>query len=167
MSLKVWKKFISEWGPIGHPFPTSMPTTAIRSLQEASKLALEEGLDLRYRRHEVASLALREGCRVLGLEPFVRQENRSKTVTVLKVPAGHDAKIREELDKRFNIMIGGGMGEMRGRVVRIATMGVTASPFYVLPTLEALEVLVREFRPGLGAGVAVAQAASVFEEWRR
>lgn len=167
MSLKVWKKFMTEWGPIGHPFPTSMPTTTIRVLQEAAKLALEEGLEQRHLRHEVASHALREGCRVLGFEPYVRREIRSKTVTAVRVPSDQEAKIREGLERRFNIMVGGGMGELRGKVLRIATMGVTASPFYVLPTLKALEVLTRESRPELKKGAAITEASSIFEEWRR
>jgi alanine-glyoxylate transaminase/serine-glyoxylate transaminase/serine-pyruvate transaminase len=164
LSLKVWKKFMTEWAPIGHPFPTSMPTNTIRVLQEAARLALEEGLEKRYLRHEVASHALREGCRVLGFEPYVRPEIRSKTVTVVRVPAGQDAKIREGLERRFNIMVAGGLGELRGKVLRIATMGVTASPFYVLPTLEALEVLARELWSKSEKGSAVAEAARVFEK---
>ena len=137
----------------------------IRGLQEAAKLALEEGLERRYLRHEVASLALREGCRVLGFEPYVRREIRSKTVTVVRIPADHEAKIREGLEQRFTIMVGGGMGELKGKVLRIATMGVTASPFYVLPTLDALEVLAHKLRPKLEKGTAVAEAARIFQEW--
>jgi aspartate aminotransferase-like enzyme len=164
MSLKVWKKFMTEWAPIGHPFPTSMPTTTIRVLQEAAKLALEEGLEKRYLRHEVASHALREGCSVLGFEPYVRQDIRSKTVTVVKVPSGYETKIREGLEKRFNIMVAGGLGELRGKILRMATMAVTASPFYVLATLEALEVLAHELWSKSEKGAAVAEATRIFEK---
>jgi aspartate aminotransferase-like enzyme len=163
LSLRVWKRFIKEWGPGGHPFPTSMPTTVIMGLREAAKLALEEGLERRYRRHEVASLALREGCRTLGFEPHVRKEIRSKTVTVVRVLPGSDPKIREDLEKRFNIMVAGGTGELKEKVLRIGTMGVTASTFYVLPTLSALEALARELGSIFEGGAAVAEAARIFE----
>jgi aspartate aminotransferase-like enzyme len=164
MSLKVWKRFIEEWGPGGHPFPTSMPTTVIIALREAAKLALEEGLEKRYRRHEIASLAMREGCRKIGFEPYVREEVRSKTVTVVSIPPGSDQKIRQGLENRFNIMVAGGVGELKGRTIRIGTMGVTASPFYVLPTLAALEVLARELGLKFERGAAVAEGSRVFEE---
>jgi len=164
MSLRVWKKFIEEWGPIGHPFPTSMPTTVIIGLQKAAKLALEEGLEKRYRRHETASLAMYEGCRVLGFEPYARPEIRSKTVTVIRVRPDSVAKIKEDLENRFNIMVAGGLGELKGKVLRIATMGVTASPFYVLPTLAALEVLAHELGPRPEKGAALAQAARILAD---
>jgi aspartate aminotransferase-like enzyme len=83
---------------------------------------------------------------------------------VVRVPADQDAKIREALESRFNITVAGGLGELRGKVLRIATMGITASPFYVLPTLEALEVLARELWSKSEKGSAVAEAARVFEK---
>jgi aspartate aminotransferase-like enzyme len=45
---------------MGHVALRYMPTNTIRVLQEAARLALEEGLEKRYLRHEVASHALRE-----------------------------------------------------------------------------------------------------------
>jgi aspartate aminotransferase-like enzyme len=161
MSLKVWKKFVQEWGPIGHPFPTSMPTTVILALHEAVKLALEEGLENRYRRHFVASAALRAGCKKIGFEPLVSEEARSKTVTILGV--NDESKLRAILENKFNIMIAGGVSKLKGKAVRIGTMGVTASPSYVLPTLLALEVGARELGLPVTAGTAVAAGSKIFQ----
>jgi len=61
-------------------------------------------------------------------------------------------------------MVAGGVGELKGRTIRIGTMGVTASPFYVLPTLAALEVLARELGLKFERGAAVAEGSRVFEE---
>lgn len=47
-----------------------------------------------------------------------------------------------------------------GQSLRIGTMGITASPLYVLPTLSALELALRDLgaRGEPGTGVAAAQA---------
>jgi aspartate aminotransferase-like enzyme len=49
---------------------------------------------------------------------------------------------------------------MRTTTLRVGHMGITASPLYVLPTLSALEMTLRElgYRSEAGAGVAAAQA---------
>ena len=48
----------------------------------------------------------------------------------------------------------------RTTTLRIGTMGLTASPHYVLPTLSALELALRDlgYKCEPGAGVAAAQA---------
>ena len=163
MSLKTWKHFIQDWAAMGHPFPTAMPTTVILAMSEAVKFALEEGLENRYRRHQIASKAMREGCRVLGFEPVAAEEVRSKTVTLVRVHEGSADKIVQTMDNRFNIMIAGGLGKLKGRALRIGTMGVTASPFYVLPTLSALENTVADLGLSITSGSAVAEASRIFQ----
>ena len=161
MNLKIWKKFLQEWGPIGHPFPTSMPTTVILALHEAVKLALEEGLENRYRRHFIASAALVAGCKKIGFEPLVSEKERSKTVTLLGV--NEETKLRAILENEFNIMIAGGVSKLKGKAVRIGTMGVTASPSYVLSTLLALEAGARELGLPIIPGTAVAEGSKTFQ----
>jgi aspartate aminotransferase-like enzyme len=161
MSLRVWKKFLQEWGPIGHPFPTSMPTTVILALHQAVKLALEEGLENRYARHSLASAAIRAGCRKIGFEPLVSEKERSKTVTLVGV--NEEGKLRAILENKFNIMIAGGVSKLKGKAVRIGTMGVTASPSYVLPTLLALEAGARELGFPVPPGTAVAEGSRIFQ----
>jgi aspartate aminotransferase-like enzyme len=50
---------------------------------------------------------------------------------------------------------------VRTSTLRIGTMAMTASPHYVLPTLSALELTLRDLghKCEPGAGVAAAQAA--------
>jgi (S)-ureidoglycine-glyoxylate aminotransferase len=70
-------------------------------------------------------------------------------------PAAVVARMREH----YGILIGTGLAEMRTTTLRIGTMGMTASPLYVLPTLSALELALRDLgqAPPPGAGVAAAQ----------
>ena len=163
MNLKIWKYFIQDWGAGGHPFPTAMPTTVILAMHEAVKLALEEGLEHRYRRHFVASKAMREGCKIIGFEPVTAEDVRSKTVTLVKAPEGTAGKIIDTMENRFNIMIAGGLAKLKGKALRIGTMGVTASPFYVLPTLSALENAGTELGISVSTGASVAEASRIFQ----
>jgi aspartate aminotransferase-like enzyme len=57
------------------------------------------------------------------------------------------------------ILIGTGLAELRTSTLRIGTMGITSTPSYVLPTLSALELALRDlgFKADPGAGVAAAQ----------
>ena len=161
MNLKIWKYFIQDWGAGGHPFPTAMPTTVIIAMHEAVKLALEEGLEKRYRRHLVASKAMREGCKRLGFEPVAAEEVRSKTVTLVSAPTA--GKIIETMENNFNILIAGGLSKLKDKALRIGTMGVTASPFYVLPTLSALENTAAVLGIPVTSGSAVAEASRIFQ----
>ncbi len=49
---------------------------------------------------------------------------------------------------------------MRKTTLRVGHMGITSSPLYVLPTLSALELTLRDLgeKTEAGAGVAAAQA---------
>ena len=51
---------------------------------------------------------------------------------------------------------------MRTSTLRIGTMGMTASPQYVLPTLSALEMTLRDLGHTLEPGVGVAAAQRAF-----
>jgi aspartate aminotransferase-like enzyme len=49
---------------------------------------------------------------------------------------------------------------MRTTTLRVGHMGITSSPLYILPTLSALEMTLRDlgYRCEAGAGVSAAQA---------
>ena len=72
-------------------------------------------------------------------------------------PAAVVARMREH----YGVLIGTGLAEMRTFTLRIGTMGLTASPQYVLPTLSALELALRDLGATCepGAGVAAAHVA--------
>src|SRR5437867_3638883 len=115
--------------------PISIPTHLTVALQVAVRLILEEGIANRARRHAIAGGALRAGVE----------------------PAAVVARMREQ----YGILIGTGLDKIRTSTLRIGTMGITASPHYVLPTLSALEMALRDLgdKGEPGAGVGAAQAA--------
>ena len=142
--------------------PVSMPTHLTAAMSVAVRLILEEGLAHRFRRHDVAATALRRGLAAMGVEMFPDPSILSNTVSCLKVPKGIEpAAVVAQMRDRYGILIGTGLDKMRTTTLRIGTMGVTASPPYVLPTLSALELALRDlgYKCEPGAGVAAAQAA--------
>ena len=125
------------------------------------KLILEEGLAHRFRRHAVAGLAFRAGLLAMRLEMFPDPSLLSNTVSCFKTPAGIDpAAVVTHMRDYCGILIGTGLDRMRTTTLRVGHMGITSSPMYVLPTLSALELALRDlgYRTEAGAGVAAAQA---------
>jgi aspartate aminotransferase-like enzyme len=141
--------------------PVSIPTHLTEAMRVAVRLILEEGLEHRFRRHAVAAAALRAGAAEMGLEMFPDPSILSNTVSSIKAPKGVDpAAVVATMRDRYGILIGTGLDKIRTTTLRIGTMGITASPHYVLPTLSALELTLRDLghKAEPGAGVAAAQA---------
>jgi aspartate aminotransferase-like enzyme len=131
-------------------------------MRVAVRLILEEGLEHRFRRHAVAAGALRAGVAAMGLEMFPDPAILSNTVSSIKAPKGIDtAAVVSTMRDRYGILVGTGLDRIRTSTLRIGTMGITASPQYVLPTLSALELTLRDlgYKAEPGAGVAAAQAS--------
>jgi aspartate aminotransferase-like enzyme len=142
--------------------PVSIPTHLTEAMRVAVRLILEEGLEHRFRRHAVAAGALRAGAAAMGLAMFPDPAILSNTVSSITTPAGIDpAAVVATMRDRYGILIGTGLDRIRTSTIRIGTMGLTASPHYVLPTLSALELTLRDlgYKAEPGAGVAAAQAA--------
>jgi aspartate aminotransferase-like enzyme len=142
--------------------PVSIPTHLTEAMRVATRLILEEGLPQRFRRHAVAAAALRAGVHAMGLEMFPDPSIVSNTVASIKAPRGIDTgAVVQTMRDRYGVLIGTGLAEIRTTTLRIGTMGMTASPHYVLPTLSALELTLRDmgFKADPGAGVAAAQRA--------
>ncbi|OGL07611.1 MAG: hypothetical protein A3I17_12215 [Candidatus Rokubacteria bacterium RIFCSPLOWO2_02_FULL_72_37] len=163
---KEWWMPVSRGGkvPDGAPRrqPVSIPTHLTAAMRVAVRLILEEGLPHRFRRHEVAAGALRRGVAAMGLDMFPDTSLLSNTVSCIRTPRGIEpAAVVALMRERYGILIGTGLDRIRTTTLRIGTMGITASPLYVLPTLGALELALRDLGAKCepGAGVAAAQAA--------
>jgi aspartate aminotransferase-like enzyme len=142
--------------------PVSIPTHLTGAMRVAAGLILEEGLAHRFRRHAVAAGALRAGVQAMGLEMFADPAVLSNTVSAIKTPKGIDpATVVTTMRDRYAILVGTGLDKVRTSTLRIGTMAMTASPHYVLPTLSALELALRDLghKAEPGAGVAAAQRA--------
>ena len=165
--LRRWRE---QWMPVsrggkvpdGTPRrqPVSIPTHLTSALQVATRLILEEGLASRVQRHALAGAALRKGVSAMGLQMFPDATIYSNTVSCIRAPKDIDpAAVVTRMRERYGVLIGTGLDKIRTFTLRIGTMGITASPHYVLPTLSALEMALRDlgYKAEPGAGVAAAQ----------
>jgi len=118
------------------------PISANYSLYEALSIVAEEGLEARWARHRRNAELLWHGLESLGLTLHVPIAYRLPTLTTVRVPEGVDeTQLRMRLLNEYNIEIGGGLGELKGRVWRIGLMGYSSNPENVDLLVSAFEKL--------------------------
>lgn len=98
------------------------------ALHQGLQAIQDEGLHPRWDRHLRAHERLVAGLEHLGFSLLVKEpKNRVWHLTTAAPPSGIDeAKLRGRLLERFGIEIGGGLGQLAGKIWRIGTMGPLA-----------------------------------------
>ncbi len=154
----------SYWAERSRAYHHTAPISMTYALHEALGLVLEEGLTERWRRHELHSRALLAGLAVLGCQPSVPEATRTPMLNAVEIPAGIDeGRVRTELRDRYNIEIGGGLGELAGKIWRIGLMGESAREESVLSLLAALEEIFAQTGRAVPAEGAQQAAARVYD----
>ncbi len=119
-----------------HTAPISMNY----ALYEALRIVSEEGLQARWARHKNNAQLFWDGIEAMGLSLHVQQELRIPSLTTVVVPNGvNEAQVRSRLLNEYNIEIGGGLGELKGKVWRIGLMGYSSRTENVLLLIAALK----------------------------
>jgi alanine-glyoxylate transaminase/serine-glyoxylate transaminase/serine-pyruvate transaminase len=119
------------------------PINNIYGLHESLRLVLEEGLEARWKRHEEAHARFAHGVQALGLEFQVAPAHRLPQLNAVRIPPGQDDKAgRKAMLEQHGIEIGGGLGELAGKIWRIGLMGYGARPEIVDQALQALKAVV-------------------------
>ena len=138
------------------------PINMIYGLREALRIVAEEGLEARFTRHRLNHLALVAGIEAMGLSMLVSETERLPMLNAVRIPEGaEDAKVRGTLLRQFGIEIGGGLGDLAGKVWRVGLMGHASSARNVCLFLAALETVLRDGGVKVGAG-ALEAAAQVY-----
>jgi alanine-glyoxylate transaminase/serine-glyoxylate transaminase/serine-pyruvate transaminase len=115
------------------------PVNMIFALHAALRLALDEGLERRYARHQEQAQALYGGLQQRGLELPIDASVRLPPLTLVRIPQGvSDVEVRRTLLRDYDLEIGGGLGDFKGKAWRIGLMGASATPRHVALCLEAL-----------------------------
>lgn len=141
------------------------PITMNYAIREALRIILEEGLEKRFVRHTLASLALQRGVEALGLSMFAKEGARTPTLNTISLYEGlDDGAIRKSLLNDFNIEIGGGLGPLAGKIWRVGMMGHGATQANVVYFLSALEVIFKKMGYNEKVGDGVSACAAVFSE---
>ena len=130
---------LKYWGT-ERTYHHTAPVNLTYALREALRLIAEEGLETRWRRHQTQAEYLWSGLAALGLSCHVDPAYRLPTLTTVKIPTGVDGKaVTRKLLNDYNIEIGGGLGELAGKVWRIGLMGYNSRKENVDTLLEALQ----------------------------
>ena len=128
LNLATWQRFYKEWGG-WHPHPTTMPTNVIEGFDVALRGLLEEGLENRWRRLAAARDRVRDGLEEMGFPMLSPIEIASPVTTASYGMAGMNvADYSDYLLREHNIHIGGGLGELAGKIFRVGHMGRAAEP---------------------------------------
>ena len=162
LDLNLVRNYWGDERSYHHTAPISMNY----ALHEALTLVFEEGLEARWERHRRNHLGLVKGLKAMGLEMLVDAPHRLWTLNTVVIPQGiDDALLRSRLLREHDLEIGGGLGDLKGKVWRVGLMGETSRPENIFRFLHALEECLREqgFRAEPGAGVRAASESLLDE----
>jgi alanine-glyoxylate transaminase/serine-glyoxylate transaminase/serine-pyruvate transaminase len=138
------------------------PVTFYYALLEALRIVEEEGLEARFARHRMNHLALVAGVEAMGLTMLVEPAYRLWTLNAIRIPSGvDDVKVRGRLLQEFGIEIGGGLGDLKGKIWRVGLMGKNSTANNVLLFLTGLERILRSEGVACSSGLPGAEEVYV------
>jgi len=104
--------------------PATPAVSVLYSLQAALDLMKKEGREKIFARHIELRDYFRNEVKKLSLRLVVEDRDASPTVTSIYPPIEVDEKVwRNLLKNKYNQILAGGMGELKGKIVRVAHMG--------------------------------------------
>jgi (S)-ureidoglycine-glyoxylate aminotransferase len=141
-------------------------TSMLYAARECARVVLEEGLEMGFARHALASRGLRAGLQAMGLELFGDPAHRMANVTGVYIPepCGDGEKVRAEMLSDFGIEIGTSFGHLAGKIWRIGTMGHVCRKPNILRCLTSLEAVLRRNGFDSRANAAVDACYRVYDE---
>lgn len=120
------------------------PVNMIYALREALRIIAEEGIEARFDRHRRNHRALVAGLEAMGLSMLVPEPERLPMLNAVRIPEGaDDLKVRKTLLSDFGIEIGGGLGDLAGKIWRVGLMGHASCRKNVFLFLAALESILK------------------------
>jgi len=135
---------VSNYWGAERKYHHTAPINMIYALREALRMIAEEGLEARFARHRLHHRALVAGVEAMGLSMLVPEAERLPMLNAVRIPDGADDKrVRGALLDGFGIEIGGGLGDLAGKVWRVGLMGYSACRRNVFTFLAALETILR------------------------
>jgi len=175
VSPAAWKQIESIWRPVYYfdllayrkalaksdtPYTPAIPLVA--ALAESLRQIRSQGMESIWARGELLSRATRAGVEALGLRLFARRP--AAGMTAVCIPDAIDGGLfLKRLAARFGIKVAGGQGQVKGRIFRIAHMGMV-DELDILGTIAAIELVLVELGQDVKLGTGVAAASRVLAE---
>jgi len=159
LNLKTWRQYATEWGA-WHPTPVTLPTNIILAFRTSLLKIVGMGLEAHFEKYLRASRAVRIGLRNLGFEMFVADECASPIVTgVCARPEFELSEMSKWLVEQRSIAIGGGLGELSGKMFRVGHLGKASTREYLVDFLFSMEDFLRQ------KGISIPSGASLCGMW--
>ena len=102
--------------------PYTPAVSLIAATNESLKMIQEEGIKNVIERHSNLAEKFRSEVEKMGLSLFAQNGYRSDVVTSIEVGEGA-TRLKREMEELHGIVISGGQGDLKGRIVRIGHMG--------------------------------------------
>jgi predicted phosphoserine aminotransferase len=103
--------------------PSTPPISLLYALDHQLDRILAEGLEARFRRHQMMARAVWDWAEERGFELFAEEGCRSPTVTVVCNTRGVDIRALQAHLKEHGMIIADGYGPLKGKTFRVAHMG--------------------------------------------
>jgi len=124
------------------PFTPSV--TLIRAVDVALNMLLEYGLENNFARHKKLANLAQLAAERLNLQLLPKKEYSSAVITAIRSPETVDIEnVRKIMNKKYDIMVTGGQGSLKGRIIRIGHMGYV-DEFDLLKTIQCFELSLYE-----------------------
>ncbi|MEM0383911.1 MAG: alanine--glyoxylate aminotransferase family protein [Candidatus Caldarchaeum sp.] len=118
--LVKYKTFLERWET---PFTPAI--TLFWALDEALKIILEYGYEKWLARHAAGAAGLYAGLRTYGLELYAARGFESPIVAAMHIPPGlTDTAIRSVMKEKYGVLIAGGLGPYKGKMIRVSNIGL-------------------------------------------
>lgn len=146
----------------GPDTPWTPAHTLIAALGKNLELILAEGMDSVWKRARTLGRATRAGIEAIGLKLFAQRPAEGLTSVYLPDDVDGSAFLKR-LESRFGIKVAGGQAQLKGKIFRIAHMGII-DELDILSTLGAIELVLDELGRPVQLGAGMAAASQVFAE---
>ena len=104
--------------------PATPAVGVLFGLDQALKDMRKVGIEKIFKKHLIIRDHLRRELIKIGLKLFVTEVAASPTVTSILIPDGIDYhRWLEILREKYGVILAGGMGETKGKIIRVAHMG--------------------------------------------
>jgi alanine-glyoxylate transaminase/serine-glyoxylate transaminase/serine-pyruvate transaminase len=122
LDLLLLEKYWGEERVYHHTAPASM----LYALREGLRIVFEEGLEARFNRHQKLGDQLKMELEGFGFKLFAQEGYRLPVLTSVTLPDWvDDLPTRKRLLSEYHIEVGGGLGQLKGKIWRIGLMGET------------------------------------------
>jgi alanine-glyoxylate transaminase / serine-glyoxylate transaminase / serine-pyruvate transaminase len=149
LDLTMIKKYLDVPSGAVRTYHHTAPISMIYAMRESLQIVSEEGIEASWAKHKaVASLLYAKITEIEGFELHVKDAAiRNPALTTIRVPQDVPAdKIIKFVRENYEIEIGGGLGSLKDKVIRIGLMGYNARSDNVLLVVAAISEAVNVIR---------------------